>query len=71
MKEKEMAKVGEWIAQAIKEVKDARLPKEVKERNSYISKFKTGLSRSKNLKQIREEIQTFTKRFPLPGEKKS
>lgn len=70
MKEKEMERVGKWIARAIFEVGACRLPKDTAERNAYIAKFKVDLGRNKNLKNIREEIKVFTKKFPLPGEKK-
>lgn len=70
MKEKEMEKVGEWIVRAVLEIRSHRLPKDTKERNAYLAKFKNELSRNTNLKKIREEIKIFTKKFPLPGEKR-
>ena len=70
MKEKEMQKVGAWVARAILEVKEHRLPTESGARAAYIEKFKKELAKNQSLKAIREEIRLFTKRFPLPGEGK-
>jgi glycine hydroxymethyltransferase len=66
MKEAEMEKVGVWIARAIEEVKQFRLPEEVKERPAYIAQFKEYVVANQNLKKIRAEIQSFTKNFPIP-----
>lgn len=66
MKEKEMKKVGEWIARAVKEVSQYRLPTDAKERAIYLEKFKKDIGRNKNLAKIRKEIETLCKRFPIP-----
>ena len=70
MKEKEMEKVGEWIARAIKAVGTYHLPSDNKERAAYIAKFHADSRKNKELLKIREEIRKFTKKFPLPHEKK-
>ena len=69
MKEREMAKIGEWIARVVHEVCDCRLPKDPTERSEYLKMFKKELARNKNLKQIREEIRKFCKKFPVPSAK--
>lgn len=66
-KEKEMEKVGEWIANAIKEVKNYKLPEKKEERTAYIAKFKKDIADSENLKKIRGEIKELCKNFPVPG----
>jgi len=67
MKESEMVKVGEWIAQAINEVSSYRLPEEKSERAGYISQFKIEIRNNQNLKKIHEEIKQLCERFPVPG----
>lgn len=68
MKEEDMQKVGQWIAAAIKAVGAYQLPKEPKERGPYLEKFKAELANNKEIKKIREEVRTFSKKFPLPEE---
>lgn len=67
MKEREMTKVGEWIARVVHEVREYRLPKDPIERSAYLKVFKKKLLRNKNLKQIREEIRKFCRKFPVPA----
>ncbi len=66
-KEKEMEKVGEWIAKAIMEVKSYRLPDKKEERAPYISKFKKDIADNQTLKTIKAEIKELCKNFPVPG----
>ena len=66
-KEKEMEKVGEWIAAAIFEVKSYHLPEKKEERGTYIAKFKKDIAANENLKKIRAEIKELCKNFPVPG----
>jgi len=65
-KEKEMEKVGEWIAKAIMKVKDCKLPAK-EERSAYLAKFKKDIAGNENLKKIRQEIKELCKDFPVPG----
>jgi len=66
MKENEMKMVGKWIAEAIHEIKDYRLPdKEL--RPAYIQKAKEEIQKNKKLKAIKREIKELTKNFPVPG----
>lgn len=67
MKEKEMDKVGKWIAQAIMEVKHHKLPEKKEERGTYIANFKKEIKTNENLKKIHEEIKELCKNFPVPG----
>ncbi len=66
MKEAEMKKVGEWIARAIREASQYRLPADTKDRPAYLAKAKEELKRNGNLKKIRQEVRTFCKKYPLP-----
>ena len=69
MKEKDMEKVGAWIARALRAVASYHLPSDTKERAAYIEHFKKDIRRNKELLAIRAEIRKFTKKFPLPHEK--
>ena len=66
MKEEEMKKVGQWIARAIQEVKNYKLP-EKEERSAYLAQFKKDIARNETLKKIKEEVKGFCKNFPVPG----
>ncbi len=67
MKESEMKKVGQWIAAAIQEVSNYKLPENKEERPNYIAKFKQEISSNTKLEKIREEIKELCKNFPVPG----
>lgn len=70
MKEKDMKKVGAWIATVLQEVRSYRLPTDSKERGVYIEKFKKDIAKNKTLARVRKEVSVFCKDFPLPGEPK-
>tara|TARA_B100001964_G_scaffold198075_1_gene223561 strand:+ start:58075 stop:59421 length:1347 start_codon:yes stop_codon:yes gene_type:complete len=65
MKEKEMEKIGNWITEVIKEVKDFELPKEKEERKEYLNNFRKSLEKNKNLQRIKKEVENLCKNFPL------
>ncbi len=67
MKEKEMEKIGEWIARAIMEMKDCKLPEKKEERSAYIAQFKKDVAANAAIKKIREEVRELCKNFPVPG----
>jgi glycine hydroxymethyltransferase len=67
MKEAEMEKVGAWIARAVEEVKDRRLPAGKEERAAYLAAFKKEVKNNKTLLAIKDEIREFVKPFPVPG----
>jgi len=66
MGEKEMNTIGKWIAAAIKEVADSRLPGDKEERIKYLKKFRQSVGKNRTLLKIRSDIKTLTSRFPLP-----
>lgn len=69
MKEKDMEKVGVWIARALRAASSYRLPSAGSERSAYIARFEKEIRKDKELLAIRAEIKKFTRRFPLPHEK--
>lgn len=66
MKEKEMRTIGKWIATAIGEVADSRLPGTKEERVEYFKKFRQSVGKNKILAGIRADIKILCHRFPLP-----
>ena len=70
MKEKEMKKIGKWIALIVNEIKHYRLPTTTKEeRLAYISNFKKEIEKNKIILRTRQEIKNLCKKFPVPGKK--
>jgi len=67
MKEKDMIKVGDWIARAIKEVEGYVLPADKEDRLELLKKFRGDIVKNKNLLKIQKEVTTFAKKFPVPG----
>jgi glycine hydroxymethyltransferase len=66
MKEAEMEKIGGWIAQAIMEVKNYKLP-EKEQRVAYIAQFKKDIATNEALQKIHLEVKDLCKNFPVPG----
>jgi glycine hydroxymethyltransferase len=67
MKEKDMVKVGNWIAQVIKEVEGYILPADKEGRLELLRKFRAEIVKNKNLLKLQKEITSFAKKFPVPG----
>lgn len=67
MKEKEMKKVGQWIAEVIEEVKNYKLPNNKEKRKEYLEKFEKNIRKNRKLAQIRQEIKKLCSKFPVPG----
>ncbi|MDP3998672.1 MAG: serine hydroxymethyltransferase [bacterium] len=67
MKEKEMKKIAVWIAEVVGLIKVYRLPEDKEERKEYLKKFKKEISQNRTIKKIRQEVLTFSKKFPVPA----
>lgn len=67
MKEKDMVKIAAWIKRVLEEIKGLDLPKEQDKRKDFLKEVKLKLSKNKNLKLIKKEVQTFAGKFPVPG----
>ncbi|MBI2559010.1 serine hydroxymethyltransferase [Candidatus Woesearchaeota archaeon] len=65
MKEKEMEKIGKWISDIIKEVKEFKLPDGKEERAIYLKKFKEFIIKNKKIESIKKEVIDLCKGFPL------
>jgi len=67
MKEKEMQLIGEWIAQVINEIKNYRLPENKEEIGQYLKSFRKEMVENKIIKEIKQKVLEFSKKFPIPG----
>lgn len=64
MKEKDMARIAEWISKAVKEVQSERLPEEKQERSEFFKGFKKRVVENKNLLKTAREVKDFCSKFP-------
>lgn len=67
MKEKEMIKIAGWIKEILEETRGNDIPKVQEERAPFIKQYKIKMARNKKIKKIRKEIETFAKKYPVPG----
>lgn len=65
MKEAEMIKIAHWIVNVIEIVKDQQLPTSPKERTAYLEAFRKEALKNKELLQIKTEVTSLAKSFPL------
>ncbi len=65
MKEKEMKKIADWIAQVMKEIKDFDFPSDKKKIKPTLIKFRKFVADNKNLKKIKGEVKKLCAKFPL------
>ena len=66
MKEKEMAQIGEYIAQVLNEIKGCKLPDDKEERIAYLKDARKKLEENAAIKEVREEVKKLCSRFPIP-----
>jgi len=67
MNEGDMIKIAGWIKEILEEVRGKDLPKEQSARAPFLKEVKNNLRENKTLKRIREEIESFAGKFPVPG----
>src|SRR3989344_1299646 len=67
MNEGDMIKIAGWIKEILEEVRGKDLPKEQSARAPFLKEVKNNLIENKTLKRIREEIESFAGKFPVPG----
>lgn len=65
MKEPEMEKIAKWIAEAVNETKNYKLPAEKAEIGEYVKKFKEEIKGNAAVKNVRENVRELCGRFPL------
>lgn len=65
MKEHEMQKVGEWIAEVVEIVKAERFPEAKEQRQPYIAEFKKRMQEDARIKVIRNLVKDLCAQFPV------
>lgn len=65
MKEGEMQKIGQWIAQITNYVKQYELPADLGARPQFFKDFKKNMDNDQTLLGIRAEVKALTEQFPL------
>jgi glycine hydroxymethyltransferase len=66
MKEGDMVKIGNWIADTLEEVRQYSLPEKKEERKPYIEQAKKEIANNKRLEKIAMEVKRFCSKFPIP-----
>jgi len=66
MSVREMKQIGMFIALVVHEIEHYRLPKTKEERRVYVKKAKAEIRAMKSLKDIRQDVRSLCKKFPLP-----
>lgn len=65
MKEHEMEKIAEWIAEVVEIIKDDHLPEAKEQRQQYISEFKKRMQEDARIKIIRNLVKDLCAQFSL------
>jgi len=66
VKEKDMKKIGKWIAEAIEAVSDFKMPTEKELRKDYLANFRNEVVKNKKLLAIHKEVKNFARTLYLP-----
>ncbi len=67
MDEEDMIKIAGWIKRVLEEIRGLDLPKEQDKRKDFLKEIKVKLHQNKNLKKIKQEVESFAGKFPVPG----
>ncbi|HAV15319.1 MAG TPA: serine hydroxymethyltransferase [Candidatus Pacebacteria bacterium] len=59
MKEKDMEKIAEWIAQVVEVVRPFVMPKEKEQRGEFVKKFRVEMEKSATLRTIKSKVKAF------------
>ncbi|KKP79651.1 MAG: hypothetical protein A2271_03240 [Candidatus Moranbacteria bacterium RIFOXYA12_FULL_35_19] len=65
MKEKEMKKIADWIADVMEEIKDFQFPEKKEDFKAVIKKFRIFVEKNKKFKKIHQEVKALCRKFPL------
>lgn len=66
MKESEMKRIGNLIANVMETTNSEMLPAEKGERKTYLTELRKRLKKDKRLAGLRNEVRALCKRFPIP-----
>jgi glycine hydroxymethyltransferase len=67
MKEKEMKIAGKLIAKIIKEFAKTEMPDDKEKRNEVVKKFKEDIKKNKLILEIKRQVNSLARKFPVPG----
>lgn len=67
MKEIQMKKIGQWIAEVVKKVGTVELPEQKDARSAYLHERKEKLVNDAELLKIKKEVKKLAFKFPVPG----
>jgi glycine hydroxymethyltransferase len=67
MREQEMVRLAEWIAQVHTLIEGAQLPADPRARAGAVREFRAMLATHPALRATREEVRAFCRQFPVPG----
>lgn len=70
MREKEMQKIGRWIAEVVRHVQHAELPQDKKARTKFLQQFRVEADQDLKLLEIAQEVKAMCRKFPLFAEEK-
>jgi len=59
MKEKDMEKIADWIAQVVEVVQPFAMPKEKEQRGEFVKKFRAEMEKSATLRTIKSKVKAF------------
>lgn len=66
MDEKDMEKIGNWIADTLETLKAYRLPADKEARKDYLDKARKAIAKDERLEKIAKEVKKFCSKFPIP-----
>jgi glycine hydroxymethyltransferase len=66
MKEHEMTKIAEWIAEVVSLVKDDALPEAKDQKQTYIAEFRVRMQNDARIQVIRNLVKDLCAQFPTP-----
>ena len=59
MKEKDMEKIADWIAQVVEVVQPFAMPKEKEQRGEFVKKLRAEMEKSATLRTIKSKVKAF------------
>ncbi len=65
MKEREMERIGSWIAEILNEVKTFELPESKEERSLYLKDFEKAIAKNKTVQRVKKEVKALCLKFPI------
>jgi glycine hydroxymethyltransferase len=65
MKEKEMQRIGNWIADVTEEIKEFEFPAKKEDMKAVMVKFRKFVKGNKRIGEVHKEVKNMCKKFPL------